>query len=244
MGNGSRRVRQIEIRGVESFFTEGLNGSIESLDLKIRELVLPEVVGRGEMSHDPFDAEMFERSKRFGKFGHLIVTHPDAAHAGVDLYVDGNVGPSSRGRGVEDRRLFDLEYDRRQAVTQCESLLSFPETAEAEDQFSNAGLSQLDSFFREGDSKPIDAFLFETLRALYGTVSVGVCLDDRHVFCVADKLFGGMKIRCQIVQVDLGPGRSLRYEFCHQEGRIVRFYRVEIPLSVSQQTAEKSLPLC
>jgi hypothetical protein len=52
------------------------------------------------------------------------------------------------------------------------------------------GFSKLDAFFWQGNAEPVDAFLLEPLRALHGSVSIGVGFDDGHVFCVPDELFG------------------------------------------------------
>src|SRR4030095_14096500 len=155
---------------------------------------------------------MAKRSQLLGELAYGIEADADASHPGIDLYVDRHIRAAACRGLIQNCCFLDLRDHRRQAVVERNRFLAVPEATEAKDQFSDARLSELDSFLGKGDSKPVDTLSLEAFRAFDCSVAVGVGLDDRHVFRPRpDEAFHRAEIEGKVVEVDLGPGGPLRY---------------------------------
>src|SRR5437660_2290884 len=126
------------------------------------------------MCHQAVNANIFETPQRIAEFRDVFGAHPEPTHAGVDL--DVSINSCLRvccGAIQRFNRVYSVD-DGREIVLNAESLLTLPNSGHAQNRLRNFGIAQLNSFFRQSDAEPIDAFLLQTARALDSAMAIGV----------------------------------------------------------------------
>src|ERR1051325_1955961 len=115
-------------------------------------------------------------------------------------------------------------------MLQKQTFLLAPKAAQTQDWPRNSALSQLNSFFRQGHAKPVNALSFESARAFNCAVAVSIRLDRSENFhAVADVFTNDAQVVRQRVEIDFGPGRTAGWQgrFIHRLRRLNRFKKSE-----------------
>ncbi len=132
------------------------------------------------MRHQRLDAKAGHLLDPLCELGGVIPAYPDAAHAGIEFDMDVDRFTAFAGGPIQPLGLFRTGDRGRDIVLKEHRLLARPEAAQAKYARCDAAPPQLRCLGRQGDAKPFDAFGLEPPRALDGTVTVSVRLDDRH----------------------------------------------------------------
>src|SRR5437016_1421581 len=101
-------------------------------------------------------------------------------------------------------------------MLQTVGLLAPPKSSETQNRPRNSGPSQLDSFFRQSYSEPINACRFQPPRAFQSAMAVRVCFDRSHDTHVrAGALANHAEVIRERVKIDLRPGWTSKYLVWH-----------------------------
>src|SRR3954464_11718665 len=89
-----------------------------------------------------------------------------------------------------------------------------PETSHQKDASANTGVTQWDRFIQRSNAEPARSFLLQRLGTFSGAVPVSVRLDNRaDGDARTDVPLDHAEVIAQVLQRNLGPGRSSRRTF-------------------------------
>src|SRR5205085_5288784 len=133
MGNGARRVSEVEPFRIVTGRAKFGGRTLKSFDLKTRKFVLAWIFGRRKMGQQSRDLQPVQSRKFARKLACLLMIDAHAAHSRVDLYV--NVDRTAIPYGSFSEQLCGgraIDH-RRKTIFGQQALLSGPEGAETQD---------------------------------------------------------------------------------------------------------------
>jgi hypothetical protein len=137
-------------------------------------------VGIREVRVDPFHDRVPALRRALEQAARIVVVHPDALHARVDLEVHGRRDAHGARRLVDLPELVDGRRRQGEPVTQEDGDLVPEDASHHENGQRDAGAAQRHRFLEKRDAERRRAERHEVARDLDESVTVGIRLHDRH----------------------------------------------------------------
>jgi hypothetical protein len=178
----------------------------EDLGLLAREREI-RLVRAGKMARDSAQAQAGPGGAASQEILHLVGTHPDPPHAGVDHDVHGDAAPGPGRRPVERLEHLRRAHDRLEAVGGDALRMLGKRRREQHEGRPHAGLRELHGLRRMGHAQRVAALLNEVTRHELRPVPVGVGLDGGPQRPTAGERAQQPEVVAEAVPVDDGPGQ-------------------------------------